>query len=247
MGQGPVFARWPGWTSPVAGKSCWMVNHAYIGHMDPPHGTSVVDVSDPASPRIVASIDIPPGLHSHKVRVSNGLMLVNRERSRGEKPADDFVGLRIFDVSRPGSPRDICHWECAGMGVHRFTFDGRYAYISAELEGYVGTIVMILDLQGPDPAGGSRPVVDGRAMDRRRRDPKLEGAQPSLPPSDPARRPPVCQLLVWRRRHPGHQRHGAGRRMISSLDWSPAVRLADAQPGADRCADRRPPLDAGRG
>jgi hypothetical protein len=24
-------------------------NHAYIGHMDPPHGTSVLDVSDPAN------------------------------------------------------------------------------------------------------------------------------------------------------------------------------------------------------
>ena len=121
-------------------------NHAYVGHMQPPHGTSVIDVSDPAHPKVVASIDIPPGLHSHKVRVANDVMVVNRERTRGEKPAGDFVGLRIFDVSRPGKPRDICHWSCAGMGVHRFTFDGRYAYISTEQEGYVGTIVMILDL-----------------------------------------------------------------------------------------------------
>jgi hypothetical protein len=86
-------------------------NHAYIGLMDPPRGTSVIDVADPANPRIIASIDIPTGLHSHKVRVANDIMLVNRERARGEKPADDFVGLRIFDVSRPSSPRDICHWE----------------------------------------------------------------------------------------------------------------------------------------
>jgi hypothetical protein len=84
-------------------------------------------------------------------------MLVNRERTRGEKPADDFVGLRIFDVSRPASPYDVCHWECAGMGVHRFTFDGRYAYISAELVGYIGTIVMILDLRDP-----TRPEEVGR-------------------------------------------------------------------------------------
>jgi len=56
-------------------------------------------VSDPANPRIVASIDIPPGLHSHKVRVANDIMVTNRERTRGEKPADDFVGLRIFDVA----------------------------------------------------------------------------------------------------------------------------------------------------
>ena len=99
--------------------------------MQPPHGTSVLDVSDPAKPRLVASIDIPPRLHSHKVRVANGIMVVNRERTRGDKP------------------RDICHWQCAGSGVHRFTFDGRYAYITTEQEGYVGTIVMILDLKDP--------------------------------------------------------------------------------------------------
>src|SRR5882724_9807858 len=46
-------------------------NTAYVGHMQPPHGTSVLDVTDPANPKIVASIDIPPGLHSHKVRVAN--------------------------------------------------------------------------------------------------------------------------------------------------------------------------------
>ena len=132
-------------------------NYAYVGHMQPPHGTSVLDVADPAHPRVIASIDIPPGLHSHKVRVANDVMLVNRERTRGEKPADDFVGLRIFDVSRPGNPLDICRWQCAGMGVHRFTFDGRYAYISTEQEGYVGTIVMILDLKDP-----TRPEEVGR-------------------------------------------------------------------------------------
>ena len=132
-------------------------DYAYIGHMDAPHGTSVVDVSDPAKPRIVASIDIPAGLHSHKVRVADGIMLTNRERTRGDMPATEFVGLRVFDVSDPNNPRDIHHWHAAGTGVHRFTFDGRYAYVEAEQDGYVGTIVMILDFASPD-----RPVEVGR-------------------------------------------------------------------------------------
>jgi hypothetical protein len=130
---------------------------AYIGHMDAPHGTSVVDVSDPAHPRIVASIDIPAGLHSHKVRVADGIMLTNRERTRGDMPSSEFVGLRVFDVSDPNNPRDIHHWHAAGTGVHRFTFDGRYAYVAAEQDGYIGTIVMILDFASPD-----RPVEVGR-------------------------------------------------------------------------------------
>ncbi|MDB5408445.1 MAG: hypothetical protein JWL84_3357, partial [Rhodospirillales bacterium] len=44
-------------------------NYGFIGHMAPPHGTSVVDLSDPRNPRKIAEIEIPKGLHSHKVRV----------------------------------------------------------------------------------------------------------------------------------------------------------------------------------
>jgi hypothetical protein len=41
--------------------------------------------------------------------------------------------------------------------VHRYDFDGRYAYLSPTAEGYVGNIVMILDLVDP-----ARPVEVGR-------------------------------------------------------------------------------------
>jgi hypothetical protein len=151
--------------------------YAFVGHMAAPHGTSVVDVGDPRRPRTIAEIDIPVGLHSHKVRVANGIMLTNRERHGGTVPSPDFVGLRIFDIADPGRPHEIARWECGGMGVHRFTFDGRYAYISPELDGYVGNIVMILDLADPTRpqevgrwwmpgqhvAGGETPAWEGRA------------------------------------------------------------------------------------
>jgi hypothetical protein len=153
-------------------------NYAFIGHMKAPHGTSVIDVEDPRHPRIIAEIDIPAGLHSHKVRVADGVMIVNRERhGGGDVAAGDFVGLRIFDASNPHAPREITRWDCAGMGVHRFTFDGRYAYISPELDGYIGNVVMILDLADPAQprevgrwwmpgqhvAGGETPSWQGRA------------------------------------------------------------------------------------
>ena len=57
--------------------------------------------------------------------------------------------MGIFDISKPAQPREITHWSCGGRGVHRFTFDGRYAYLSPELDGYLGNIVMILDLIDP--------------------------------------------------------------------------------------------------
>jgi len=121
----------------------------YIAHMAAPHGTTVVDVSDPRRPRQLAAIDIPEGWHSHKVRVSNGIMLVNHEKI-GQSGATDFGGgLGIYDVSQPTNPKPITKWRTAGRGVHRYDFDGRYAYISPTAEGYVGNIMMILDLANP--------------------------------------------------------------------------------------------------
>ena len=52
---------------------------AYVGHIAPPHGTSIIDVRDPSKPRELAKISIPDGTLSHKVRVENDVMLVNRE------------------------------------------------------------------------------------------------------------------------------------------------------------------------
>src|SRR5207249_5298093 len=52
---------------------------AFIAHMKAPHGTTLVDVGDPAAPRRLATLEVPPGTHSHKVRAARGLMLVNRE------------------------------------------------------------------------------------------------------------------------------------------------------------------------
>ena len=130
-------------------------DYAYIGHMAAPFGTSIVDVSDPKHPTLAAEIRLPEGLHSHKVRVANGLMLVNHEI------VDPKPGLRgglgIYDASDPRRPREIARWHCDGSGVHRFTFDGRYAYISPEIDGYLGNIMMILDFADP-----ARPVEVGR-------------------------------------------------------------------------------------
>src|SRR5262245_35152490 len=120
--------------------------YAYVGHMDPPHGTSILDVKDPKNPKIIAEIEIPKGVHSHKVRVSGDVMLVNLERYQSKEKLP--TGLKIYDISTRAKPKEIAFFETNG-GVHRFTFDGRYAYISVHLEGYRGRIPMILDLKDP--------------------------------------------------------------------------------------------------
>jgi hypothetical protein len=122
--------------------------YAYVGHMDPPHGTSIIDVKDPKNPKVVAHLEIPEGLHSHKVRVSGDIMLINYERYKGKQQLQS--GLKVFDISDRTKPREIHFYKTPGKGVHRFTFDGRYAYISPTVEGYNGNIAMMLDMKNPE-------------------------------------------------------------------------------------------------
>ena len=60
-------------------------------------------------------------------------------------------------MGNPAEPKLISKWRTGGKGVHRYDFDGRYAYISPTADGYVGNIVMILDLIDP-----ARPMEVGR-------------------------------------------------------------------------------------
>ncbi len=141
-------------------------NIAYVAHMRSPHGTSIIDVSDPRKPRELATLGMPQGAHSHKVRVSNGVMVVNHEINHADArplPPDFRGGLGIYDVSKPTSPRLLRRWETVGSGVHRFDFDGRYAYVSPTLEGYVGNVAMIMDLKDPaNPAEVGRWWMPGQ-------------------------------------------------------------------------------------
>ncbi len=104
--------------------------YAFVGHMDPPHGTSIVDVKDPKHPKVVAEIEIPQGVHSHKVRVSGDIMLVNLERYRSKEKQPTVSRSTTFPIGR--RPKEIAFFQTNG-GVHRFTFDGRYAYVSAHM------------------------------------------------------------------------------------------------------------------
>ncbi len=73
-------------------------------------------------------------------------MIVNHEKFGAGGPEEFTGGIAVYDVSKPEKARQISKWMTAGKGVHRYDFDGRYAYISPTAEGYVGNIVMILDL-----------------------------------------------------------------------------------------------------
>jgi hypothetical protein len=183
---------------PGGGQVTVAGSHAYVGHIpNEQHlGTSIIDISDPRRPRVVATVTLDDHeSHSHKVRVAGDIMIVNHERNmsrigrRAEQlPAarralreelgceptraeiaarlsvteDDLVrleaseqrgyhngGFKVYDVSAPSEPKLICYRKTGGRGVHRFDMDERHAYISTEMAGYVGNILVIYDLSDP--------------------------------------------------------------------------------------------------
>jgi hypothetical protein len=125
---------------------------AFVAHMGESRvGTSVVDVSDPNSPRVVAQIETPPGTHSHKVQVVGDVLLVNYERSPFEpQPPGWQGGLKVFDVSTPAQPREIAFLKMPGKGVHRMTYwEPPYAYMSGSDVGFIDQFLVIVDLSDP--------------------------------------------------------------------------------------------------
>ena len=127
-------------------------NYAYVGHQHRVQGTTILDIADPHKPKIVSTL-MPnhPWSHSHKVRVVGDLMLVNSEFERGPGQRGDYPdgGFRIYDIKDRTSPKLITFVKTHGKGVHRFDCDENYAYISTEMEGFVGNILVIYDIRNP--------------------------------------------------------------------------------------------------
>ena len=84
---------------------------AYIAHMFSPHQNTIVDVKDPKKPKVIAEVPLgwPKGVHAHKVRAKNGLMVTNLEPVAYQAPAPEGFkgGINIYDVSNPAKPRHL--------------------------------------------------------------------------------------------------------------------------------------------
>jgi hypothetical protein len=210
---------------PGAGQVYVEGRYAYIGHITNKDGlgTSILDVSDPKNPKLLAQIPVGDrDSHSHKARVIGDIMIVNMEQNMSAigRKADELPGLRkrlqaelgrapthaelaeklgvkasdipsveamekepysqggfkLYDVSDRAKPKLITHHRTHGRGVHRFDMDANYAYISTEMPGYVGNILVIYDIRNPAKpeeisrwwmpgqhlAGGEKPTWSGR-------------------------------------------------------------------------------------
>ncbi len=189
----------------------------YVGHLGSSGmGTSILDVSDPSDPNLVAQWEAPAGSHSHKVQVAEGLLLVNEEQFRGGEPFT--AGMAVYSLDDPFAPARIGHFDSGGIGVHRIWWTGGdYAYLSATPDGFLGRILVIVDMADPE-----RPVEAGRWWTPR---PGVEGT------AGPADARPIHHALVHgSRAYVGMWDRGmsivdisdvANPRTVSTLDWTP--------------------------
>ncbi|MGB7259708.1 MAG: hypothetical protein WBD48_16665 [Pseudolabrys sp.] len=145
--------------------------HAYIGHMFS-DGISVVDVRDALKPKTLAFVAAPENTRSHHIQVHDDLLLAvngpnvwamqqyaKQQDYYAKSLADSFqnksqpfaAGLRIFDISKPASPREISFLSLPGFGAHRIWYTGgRYAYVSVHFEGFIDHALAVIDISNPE-------------------------------------------------------------------------------------------------
>lgn len=162
----------------VGSRSRVFVAHLFSG------GFTEVDISDPCSPRVLSFTPAPAGAWSIHLQVQDDLLLAvnapdlwqrgphvpgmsapEQERTSGRS------GVRVFDVSASGRPREIGWLEIGGAGAHRIWYaGGSTAYVSAAPPGCDDTILLVVDVSDPArPRERARwsfpqPVAGGRRL-----------------------------------------------------------------------------------
>lgn len=156
----------------------WYLYTSHFWH----RGWSVVDVTDPSRPELVAFVPGPQNTATLQVQVADHLMLTALEKPPAEllrhlpwsgvawllresllrgppyvpwRPSPG--GVLIWDVRDPTRPVQLGGWDPGGTGTHRnFYAGGRYAHLAAQKSGFRGHQYVILDLADP-----ARPVEVG--------------------------------------------------------------------------------------
>jgi hypothetical protein len=155
-----------------------MVNkgHAFVGHMFS-KGFSVVDVRDPRTPKPVNHVPAPANTWNIHLQTHGDLLLVIHAKDMfaatefqdereyysgalGNKVGTSgatagtarnwSAGLAVYDIADPAAPRQIGFMPVAGGGIHRIWYTGgRWAYVSALLDGFTDYIFMAVDMADP--------------------------------------------------------------------------------------------------
>src|SRR3984893_4239059 len=147
---------------------------AYIGHGFS-NGITVIDVRDCKYPKAVNFLACPPNTRAHHIQTHGDLLLavngpsiwtmqVNEKAyfsgssTDALKDATYTTGMRVYDISRPQTPREIAFMPTGGMGPHRIWYvGGRYAYLSIHFPEFSDHVLAIVDMADP-----TRPHVVGK-------------------------------------------------------------------------------------
>jgi hypothetical protein len=174
--------------------------HAYVGHMFS-KGFSVVDVREPRNPQPVTYVAAPQNTWNIHLQAADDLLLVINAKdmfaaaefqdehayykgslgktvgtAEGARARDWTAGMTVYDVAKPDEPRQIGFMPVEGGGIHRIWYTGgRWAYVSALLDGFTDYIFMTVDMSDPTrPRAAGRYWLPGMNL--------AAGEQPSWPP-----------------------------------------------------------------
>jgi len=175
---------------------------AYVGHMLS-KGFSVIDVRDPRNPKPADYIAAPPGTWNIHLQVHGDLLLVINAKDMFAEAAfaderayyrsqvgkvvgtaeaaslarDWTAGLAVYDISQPATPRRIGFMAVEGGGIHRIWYTGgRWAYVSALIDGFTDYIFVTIDMADPaKPREAGRYWLSGMNQ--------AAGETPSWPPT----------------------------------------------------------------
>jgi hypothetical protein len=127
--------------------------YLYLGHLWH-RQWSVLDVTDPAAPKMVGGMAGPDNTFTIQVQAAEGKLIAALEHcppgwgGDPQRPAEE--GVLIWDLADPVRPRRLAHWRTGGTGTHRnYYAGGRYAHLAAAPRGFNRHIYVILDLADP--------------------------------------------------------------------------------------------------
>jgi hypothetical protein len=151
----------------VAGR--WYLYTSHFWHA----GWSVLDVTDPSSPELLAFVPGPRNTATLQVQAAAGLLLTALEKPPVEllrhapwqglawllrdaivhgpryvpwRPS--AAGVLVWDARDPARPKQLGAWDSGGTGTHRnFYAGGRFAHLAANKPGFRGHQYVILDLE----------------------------------------------------------------------------------------------------
>ncbi len=129
----------------------------FLAHESGPQCFSVVDVTAPAHPVVLAQVPVEADfVRCNSLALSGNVLAVARQT---EKVGQPYGGIKTYDVSQADHPQLLAYMDLTGpgsRGTHYLTFtDGKYAYLATGARDFIAKnplddqMLMIVDLQDP--------------------------------------------------------------------------------------------------